>query len=142
MSEERILMDTAFVLALLDRNDEHHSKAKDLFPRARAARELWTTEAILVEIGNGSSSIPNHRQRAFTFIKACEAAPNTQIVNVSTELLDRALDLYNSRQDKTWGLTDCISFVVMQDANLTDALTGDRHFQQAGFRALMSEEHS
>lgn len=139
MSEERILMDTAFVLALLDKNDEHHGKAKDLFPRARAARELWTTEAILVEIGNGSSRIPNHRQKAFTFIRQYQAATNTQIVNVSTELLDRALDLYNSRQDKTWGLTDCISFVVMQDEHLTDALTVDGHFQQAGFRALMTE---
>jgi predicted nucleic acid-binding protein len=142
MSEERILMDTAFVLALLDRNDQHHSKARDLLPRARAARELWTTEAILVEIGNGSSHFPNDRHATFTFIKQCYAAANTQVVNVTTELLERALDLYNSRPDKTWGLTDCISFVVMQDENLTDALTGDRHFRQAGFRGLMSEDYS
>lgn len=49
----------------------------------------------------------------------------------------QALTLYQSRSDKTWGLTDCISFVVMQQHNLTDALTADRHFIQAGFRALM-----
>jgi uncharacterized protein len=49
----------------------------------------------------------------------------------------QALMLYQSRTDKAWGLTDCISFVVMQQNNLTDAVTGDRHFVQAGFRALM-----
>jgi len=141
MSNERLLMDTAFVLALLDRNDQYHSKAKELFPRARNARELWTTEAILIEIGNGSSRVPRNRRAAFTFIKQCYAASNTRIMNVSTELLDRALYFYDSRQDKTWGLTDCISFIVMRDQNLTAALTGDQHFQQAGFRALMRDDH-
>ena len=49
----------------------------------------------------------------------------------------QALALYQFRPDKTWGLTDCISFVVMQQQNLTDAVTGNRHFVQAGFHALM-----
>jgi len=62
-------------------------------------------------------------------------------MNVSTELLDRALYFYDSRQDKTWGLTDCISFIVVRDQKLTAALTGDQHFQQAGFRALMRDDH-
>ena len=47
------------------------------------------------------------------------------------------MDLYDSRNDKQWSLTDCISFVVMQDYEITDALTGDHHFEQAGFRALL-----
>ena len=51
----------------------------------------------------------------------------------------QALALYQSRTDKTWGLTNCISFVVMQQQNLTDAVTGDRHFVQAGLRTLMLE---
>jgi uncharacterized protein len=49
----------------------------------------------------------------------------------------QALELYQTRADKTWGLTDCISFIVMQQRNLTDAVTSDRHFVQAGFRALI-----
>jgi len=61
------------------------------------------------------------------------------VVSVDTTLLTRALDLFESRADKEWGLTDCISFVVMGDRGLADAATGDRHFQQAGFRALMAE---
>lgn len=62
------------------------------------------------------------------------------IVSISSELFERALDLYESRPDKTWGMTDCVSFVVMKDENLVDALTADRHFIQAGFRAVMLDE--
>ena len=51
----------------------------------------------------------------------------------------RGFDLYARRPDKSWSLTDCISFVVMTDRGLTEALTGDHHFEQAGFRALLRE---
>ncbi len=71
------------------------------------------------------------------FNQQCYHTDNIKIISVDTELLIQALTLYQSRTDKTWGLTDCISFVVMQQNNLTDAVTGDRHFVQAGFRALM-----
>jgi uncharacterized protein len=57
-------------------------------------------------------------------------------------LLNRALELYSNRQDKTWGLIDCISFVVMSEQSLTDAVTADIHFVQAGFRALLLEHNS
>ena len=59
------------------------------------------------------------------------------VVPVTTDLLNRGLDLYMSREDKSWGLTDCISFVVMQEQNLTDAVTADKHFVQAGFQILL-----
>ena len=51
--------------------------------------------------------------------------------------LDTAM--HKERSDKSWSLTDCISFVVMGEHGITDALTGDRHFEQAGFRALLRE---
>jgi uncharacterized protein len=47
--------------------------------------------------------------------------------------------LFKQRKDKEWGLVDCISFIVMQNREITDALTADIHFQQAGFRALLRE---
>jgi hypothetical protein len=56
---------------------------------------------------------------------------------VDTALLQRALDFYRSREDKERGLTDCISFMVMEDHGLTDALTTDEHFEQAGFQTLL-----
>jgi uncharacterized protein len=58
-------------------------------------------------------------------------------VAASSELLKRGLALYDGRPDKEWQLSDCISFVVMEDEGITDALTGDRHFEQAGFQALL-----
>ena len=67
----------------------------------------------------------------------CYCTDNIKVVSVDTPLLMQALALYESRLDKTSGLTDCISFTVMSPNHLTDALTVDRHFIQAGFRALM-----
>lgn len=51
----------------------------------------------------------------------------------------RAIELYSTRSDKEWDLIDCISFVVMQDHGITEALAADQHFVQAGFRALLRE---
>lgn len=61
-------------------------------------------------------------------------------VPLSPDLWRRGWDLYRSRPDKGWSLTDCISFLVMENAGLSDALTGDEHFRQAGFRPLLLEE--
>ena len=135
MTRERLFLDTAFIQALLNPRDDYHNQAKQLLPRIRAASEVWITEAILVEVGNAFSAF--NRNGAVQFIQQCYRTDNIKIVSVDTELLMQALALYQSRPDKTWGLTDCVSFVVMQQQRLTDAVTGDRHFVQAGFRALM-----
>ncbi len=108
----------------------------------RSAQAVWVTEAVLVEIGNALSSF--HRRAAVRFLRHCYETANTIVVAVDSELLHRGLSLYEARSDKTWGLTDCISFVVMKENDLSIALTADRHFVQAGFRALMlesDEEH-
>jgi uncharacterized protein len=135
MNSDRLFLDTAFIQALLNPRDDYHNQAKQLFPRVRAASEVWITEAIFAEVGNALSGF--NRAGAVQFIQQCYDTDNINVVSVDTELLIQALTLYQSRSDKTWGLTDCISFVVMQQQNLTDAATGDRHFVQAGFRALM-----
>lgn len=137
MSNERLFLDTAFIQALLNPRDNYHNRAKQLFPHIRAASEVWITEAIFTEVGNALSAF--NRNGAIQFIQQCYRTDNIKVVSVDTELLMQSLALYQSRSDKTWGLTDCISFVVMQQQNLTDAITGDRHFVQAGFRALMLE---
>jgi uncharacterized protein len=135
MTGDRLFLDTAFIQALLNPRDDYHNQAKELFPRIRAATEVWITEAIFVEVGNALSAL--NRSGAVQFIQQCYRTDNIKIISVDTELLMQALMLYQSRTDKDWGLTDCISFVVMQQNNLTDAVTGDRHFVQSGFRALM-----
>ena len=75
-------------------------------------------------------------------LAALEADPKVDIVPLSEALYARALQLYRERPDKEWGLTDCVSFLVMQDRGLIESLTTDEHFQQAGFRALLREESS
>jgi uncharacterized protein len=138
MSGERLLLDTFFVQALLNFRDQYHQKAKTFLPRVQSASEVWITEAVLVEIGNALSAY--NRQGAADFIQSCytNPAPNLKLVQCDSALLLRALTFYRNRPDKDWGLTDCISFVVMWANGLTDAVTGDVHFKQAGFNALLA----
>lgn len=135
MTRDRLFMDTAFVQALLNKRDQYHPQALSLLPRLKAAHEVWTTEAILVEVGNALSAID--RSAAVEFIAQCYRLSNMTVVSVDRALFFRALRLYDTRSDKTWGFTDCISFEVMKDQNLVDAITTDHHFIQAGYRALM-----
>lgn len=93
---------------------------------------------MLTELGNALSAL--NRVAAVQFVDQCYKTPNIRVVPVDTSLFRRAVELYRSRQDKEWGLTDCISFVTMEDEHLLDALTADRHFSQAGFRAVMRRE--
>jgi predicted nucleic acid-binding protein len=135
MTRDLLFMDTVYIQALLNRHDDYHNRAKAIHHKVRNAAEVWVTEAILIEVGNALSAT-NHSE-AVQFIQLCYQIPNMKVVSVDTSLLNRGLDLYHSRPDKDWGLTDCISFVVMREQNLIDALTADRHFVQAGFRALL-----
>jgi predicted nucleic acid-binding protein len=132
-----LFLDTGYVIALLNPKDQHPEKAKALYLDVRNASRVWTTEAVLIEIGNGLSA--NHRQEAALFISQCYNTRNIFVVNIDTDLLPRAITLYSFRKDKTWGLTDCISFIVMEEHNITAALTPDKHFEQAGFWAMLRE---
>lgn len=135
MSNERLFLDTSFVQALLNRGDQYHADAMALLPRVQSAAEVFVTEAVLTELGNALSTLD--RFAAVQFVDQCYQTGNIHVVPVDTSLFRRAVELYRGRQDKEWGLTDCISFVIMQDEHLLDALTADRHFSQAGFRAIM-----
>ena len=136
MNGRRLFIDTAFVQALFNGADALHEAARGWAQEVEAAAELWTTEAVLVEVGNALSAI--NRAGAVAFMDQAYQAANVKVVPTETALLQRALQLYRSRDDKQWGMTDCISFVVMREQNLTDALTADKHFAQAGFTPLMA----
>ncbi|MDZ7992727.1 MAG: type II toxin-antitoxin system VapC family toxin [Nostoc sp. EfeVER01] len=137
MTGERIFLDTVFIQALLNVRDQYHLKAKTLLPRVQSALEVWVTEAVLIEVGNALSAF--NCTAAIRFIQQCYQTQNMCVVSVDTQLLNRALQLYQSRLDKTWGLTDCISFIAMQDRGLIIAATADQHFVQTGYRALLLE---
>lgn len=137
MSQQKIFIDTSFVQALLNKREHDHHKAVALLEYVRCSREVWITEAVLVEIGNALSSI--NRIVAEKFIHSCYNTSNINVAMVDTSLLLKGLELYSGRHDKKWGLTDCISFVVMQDNAIVHAATNDAHFNQAGFTILLRD---
>lgn len=91
-----------------------------------------------MEIGNALSKHP-FRQIAVGLLGSFEKSENTTIISMTDELYDEAFKLFRSRNDKESGLVDCISFIVMRELEITNALTTDEHFIQAGFRALLRE---
>src|SRR4051794_33841838 len=105
MSPERFLLDTVFIQALLNKKDSYHQQALAFLPRMRAAAQVWVTEAILIEVGDALSAID--RPAAVAFIQDCYLASNVYVAGVDSLLLGQALHLYETRSDKTWGLTDC-----------------------------------
>jgi predicted nucleic acid-binding protein len=95
-----------------------------------------TTEAVLWEWLNGLSNASTRRVAAEGYRRA-HADTRIELVPFEPELIDSAVQLYRARPDKSWSLTDCLSFVVMERRQLKEALTTDRHFEQAGMRAMM-----
>jgi predicted nucleic acid-binding protein len=132
-----IFIDTSYVLALFNRDDTYHVAAKRWASR-HSARQFLTTHAILLEIGNAFSKV-NLRQFGVKILRRFEQEEQIAIIPHSPELHEKAMYMYESRSDKEWGLIDCVSFVIMQDHQVAQALTTDAHFQQAGFRALLLE---
>jgi predicted nucleic acid-binding protein len=134
-----IFLDTAYAIALSAPSDQHHERAVLLASWLKQERaRLVTTRGVLLEIGNALAEI-RYRSSAVRLLRALETDPAVEIVPLSEELYQRALLLFAERGDKEWSLVDCLSFVVMQDGGIQAALTTDKHFQQAGFRALMRE---
>lgn len=133
-----VFLDTAYSVALSAVSDECHRRAMELrFEIQTAGTPLVTTQGIVLEIGNALCK-RRYRTQAVKLIAAILADPNVEVVPLSAGLLSRAFDLYSNRDDKEWGLTDCVSFVVMSDRGIRDALTADEHFRQAGFRPLLA----
>jgi predicted nucleic acid-binding protein len=134
-----VFLDTAYAIALSSSNDRFHLRAVALAEQMEATRaSLVTTRAVLLEIGNALSK-QRYRHPAVQLLDSLEIDPTVDIMPLSEKLYARAVTLYRGRPDKEWGPTDCISILVMQDRGLTDALTTDEHFQQAGFRALLRD---
>jgi len=94
-----------------------------------------TTEWVLVELADALSA-PTARGIAVAFLQAVRADPQFEVVGYSQSVYEAGFTLFADRPDKGWSLTDCISFAVMAERKLTDALTADQHFVQAGFRAV------
>jgi uncharacterized protein len=97
---------------------------------------IVTTEWILAEFGDAYCD-PKDRADFVAIYRSLLNDPAVRIVPSTSLLFQRGVDLFESRSDKAWSLTDCISFLVMRGEKLAEALTGDKHFEQAGFTVLL-----
>ncbi|MBI1832573.1 MAG: type II toxin-antitoxin system VapC family toxin [Planctomycetes bacterium] len=131
-----VFADTTFWIALVIKQDQYHAKAQEC--SQRVAGRIITTVGVLLETANALAR-PNWRAYAVALIDHLHGRQDVVIHQLSPELWERGGDLYRQRPDKAWSLTDCVSFLTMQDNGLSDALTADEHFRQAGFRALLLE---
>lgn len=137
MATERTFIDTLFVIALINERDQYHTQAVQL-AALYEEQPLLITDAVLLEVGNALAR--GYKRQAIEVIEIFLSSAEVEIVHLTPALFNKAFQLYKAFRDKEWGLVDCISFTVMRDRGVTQALTFDRHFVQAGFQALMREE--
>lgn len=130
----RRFADTSLFVAFLNPADEHHAEALEHMAHspARIVTALW----VLIELGNYVAG-SQRRQRFVPFFRDLTREPRVRVVRPGEALTERALKLYDERADKEWSLTDCLSFVVMKEERIREALTTDYHFEQAGFTVLL-----
>ena len=126
--------DTSFYIAFVNPNDASHETAMDFVQHFRG--RLVTTEYVLIEVGNWLAR-SGDRRVFLNLLRDLQADPDTTVLAGAHTLFEAGLTLYSRRLDKDWSLTDCISFVVMRQYGMTQALTGHHHFEQAGFTALL-----
>jgi predicted nucleic acid-binding protein len=127
--------DTYYFLALRNPKDEGHAKAVAATAKL-APRKLVTTSWVLTEVADALAK-PANRPGFARLIEMLAAFPDAMVLPPTQALFDEGVTLFNARADKEWSLTDCVSFVVMTQLGITEALTGDHHFEQAGFVALL-----
>lgn len=137
-----VFVDTAGWGHLLDPSQSFHAEALELYRSARRKRRtLITTNYILIElVALLTSPLRIARPRIVAFIDRLRDSRHVEVVHVDAGLDQDAWELLRKRQDKAWSLVDCSSFVVMKRRDIFEALTSDRHFEQAGFRCLLAHK--
>lgn len=123
------------MIAVVNRKDQYHKEAARLADLYEG-QMLVTTEAVLLEIANALAK--NYKQAAAEVVGDFLESDEVFVVRLDAGLFERGFEMYRKYDDKTWGLTDCISFVVMRERGVVDALTADNDFRQAGFNPLLA----
>jgi hypothetical protein len=130
-------VDTSGLVALLNQDDSLHSLARIRWQElGQTARKVVLTDWILAETGNGLARTGARAAFVETARRFLNSADG-RLVDVTLEIMEKALGLYLQRPDKSWGLVDCASFVLMSKEGIFEAFTTDRHFEQAGFTCLL-----
>ena len=137
MAMRTVFADTGYWIAMLNPADGLHKRAETVAEQLAPFR-IGTTEMVLVEVLDSVSSWGLHlRSLAAKNVKAWLSGPKVDVVPHTSDRFRAALDRYASRLDQDWSLTDCASFLVMEEMNIREALAHDHNFEQAGFIALL-----
>jgi predicted nucleic acid-binding protein len=132
-----VFLDSSYAEALAVARDELHDRALRLAEELRRAETLLvTTHAVLLEIGNALSRL-RYRDAAVKLLDSLHRNANVLIVPLAEPLFARAFAVFRQHRNSAWGITDCVSVVVMRDRSMTQALTADDHFRLAGFAPLL-----
>ena len=138
----RVFADSGYWFALLDPQDALHARALSLSLRYEE-REVTTTQMVLVEVLTGLSRRgPYRRAFAARYARYLLNDSGVEIIPQTDEQFRVALERYAGRADQRWSLTDCASFLVMEERGISEALAYDRDFEQAGFTALLRDDPS
>ena len=129
-----VFADTFYFIALLDSGDPSHVAAVG-WARQKSLT-FFTTEYVLMELGDAFCA-PGEREEFAIFQDGVRVDSKFRVIPSSAALYAAGLSLYRRRRDKEWQLTDCTSFVTMKEHGLREALTGDQHFEQAGYVTLL-----
>ena len=125
-----VFVDTSFVIALINERDNNHLAALELAD-VFENNSLIITDCVLLEIGNALSK--NFRAESVEIIRYFLTSKEASVVNLNPVLFNKAFSFYETHDDKSYGLVDCVSFVVMTEMAINRVLTFDKHFAQAGF---------
>ena len=132
---KQIFADTSYWIGLVNPRDQIHQKVIKITQQLFSVR-LVTTEMVLGELLNSFSDSPFRRTLAGMVLKLRNDR-NLRIVPQTSEQFESALRRYKQAADKSWSLTDCASFQVMEAEQIQAALTHDQHFAQAGYETLL-----
>lgn len=134
-----VFVDTAYWVASINPRDQLHDKAGEVAAELGPCR-LVTSDMVLTEVLNMFAEMGEHLRRvAAQAVLSILADPGIDVVPQTRRLFQEAFDLYRTRLDQDWSLTDCASFVIMRGRGITEALTPDRHYSQNGFQALLRD---
>jgi len=135
----QVFADTGYWVALLNPKDELHQKARDL-SKQMDSLYIVTSEMVLAEVLNDFSKRGAFfRQAAIELIESLYNHTNVTVIQQSSSQFQEGLLLYKKRPDKEWSITDCVSFKIMEEYGITEALAYDKHFEQIGFIALLRD---
>ena len=132
-----LFADTGYWIALLTEDDSLHQRAVDL-TASLGSNKVVTTDLVFTELLNHMSGNGNQaRLQTAEAVREWRTDPNLEVIPLSAEQFETALERYAARLDQSWSLVDCASFVAMESVQINQALAHDRHFEQAGFTALL-----